>query len=132
MIIRNQYYLEREILFKGKSIDDTWYYGSHVKTIFNKTFISKGEAFPIEVIPETVGEYTGFDDKNKKKIFEWDIVRNINTKETALVQWFKEHAAFMLYNKSNNKVYFLYDNDFNNIEVIGNICDNPELLEKGE
>ena len=57
---------------------------------------------------------------------------NINTKETALVQWFKEHAAFMLYNKSNNKVYFLYDNDFNNIEVIGNICDNPELLEKGE
>ena len=44
MIISNQYYLEREILFKGKSIDGTWHYGSHVKTIFDKTCISNGEA----------------------------------------------------------------------------------------
>ncbi len=129
----NHYYLEREILFKGKSpYCNNWYYGSLVKsTVSKKLFISNAEAFPAEVIPETVGQYTGFNDINKNKIFEWDIVQNINTKETALVQWFQEYAAFMLYNKRKNKVYFLYDNDFNNIEVIGHIYDNPELL-KGE
>ncbi|MCR5479810.1 MAG: hypothetical protein K6F27_08120 [Ruminococcus sp.] len=34
----------------------------------------------------------------------------------------------MLWCKSENQVYWLYDNDFHNIEVIGNIYDNPELL----
>lgn len=126
------YYLEREILFKGKSpYCNDWYYGSLVKsTVSKKSFISNAEAFPAEVIPKTIGQYTGFDDRNKNKIFEWDIVQNINTKEIALVQWFKEYAAFMLYNKRKSKVYFLYDNNFNKIEVIGNVYSNPRLLEK--
>lgn len=129
----NHYYLEREILFKGKSLYyNTWCYGSLIKsTISQKLFIPNTEAFPTEVIPETVGQYTGFNDRNKNKIFELDIVQNINTKEIALVQYFQEYAAFILYNKKKNKVYFLYDNDFDNIEVIGHIYDNPELL-KGE
>lgn len=34
----------------------------------------------------------------------------------------------MLYSEMKNKVYFLYDNDFKYIDVIGNVYDNPELL----
>lgn len=101
----NHYYLEREILFKGKSpYCNNWYYGSLVKsTVSKKLFISNAEAFPAEVIPETVGQYTGFNDINRNKIFEWDIVQNINTKETALVQWFQEYAALCSIIKERTK-----------------------------
>lgn len=83
----------------------------------------------LSVYTDTLGQYTDLIDMNGKKIFEGDIIQNIITKETAIVRWYTEHSAFMLYDKNNNKVYFLYDNDFNKIEIIGNIYDNPELLE---
>ena len=68
----NHYYLEREILFKGKSpYYNNWYCGSLVKsTVSKKSFVSNAEAFPAEVIPETVGQYTGFNDRNKNKIYD--------------------------------------------------------------
>jgi uncharacterized phage protein (TIGR01671 family) len=80
------------------------------------------------VIEETISQYTGLTDKCGTKIFEGDIIQNVTEGKTAVVQWFSEHSAFMLWCKSENQVYWLYDNDFLNIEVIGNIYDNPELL----
>ena len=80
------------------------------------------------VIEETISQYTGLTDKNGTKIFEGDILQNASNGKTAVVQWFSEHSAFMLWCKSENQVYWLYDNDYHNIEVIGNIYDNPELL----
>lgn len=80
------------------------------------------------VIEETISQYTGLTDKNGTKIFEGDVLRNASNGKAAVVQWFSEHSAFMLWCKSENQVYWLYDNDFHNIEVIGNIYDNPELL----
>jgi hypothetical protein len=63
-----------------------------------------------------------------KTNFLGDIIKNVTEGKTAVVQWFSEHSAFMLWCKSENQVYWLYDNDFLNIEVIGNIYNNPELL----
>lgn len=94
--------------------------------------LTSSKSIYIDVVPITVGKYTGLIDKNDKKIFEGDIVQNIITKETAIVRWYTEYSAFMLYDKNNNKVYFLYDNDFNKIEIIDNIHDNPELVRKDE
>ena len=120
----------REILFRGKRADNgEWVEGN----LFIPDYPDKPTEICIgtnvvrityEVIPETVGQYTGLLDKNGKKIFEGDIIQSLETKETAVVQWFPEHFAFMVWCKSSNEVGFLYECTKSNIEVIGNIHDN--------
>lgn len=129
----------REILFRGKHIhilpenehlDGTrgkWIYGY----LCDEDYINSQELGAEFLIDhETVCQYTGLRDKNGEKIFEGDILQNDENK-VGQVQWFEEHSAFMIWNTTDNKVHFLYDNDFSKIEVIGNIFDNPELLEVG-
>ena len=135
----------RELLFRGQQrrkgekvhmdgspVESSWFYGNGVlqgKGDFSIIYQTEPTFEKHSVYTDTLGQYTGLTDMNGKEIFEGDIVQNIITKETAIVRWYTEHSAFMLYDKNNNKVYFLYDNDFNLIEIIGNIYDNPELLE---
>lgn len=133
----------REILFRGKAInraEDREYRtnyknGDWVYGLVTKMFDERYKEFPvemtntdgiggIEVDYRTIGQCTGLTDKNGKKIFEGDIVQNTITKVPAIVRWYSEYSAFILYCKKYSRVYFLYDNDFKYIEVIGNIHDN--------
>ena len=125
----------REILFRGKSLkDNEWtegYYCRYGWTGKEKDYIIPDYAsalYGVEVESNTLGQFTGLTDKNGVKIFEGDIIQNVTEGKTAVVQWFSEHSAFLLWCKSENQVYWLYDNDFHNIEVIGKIYDNPELI----
>ena len=124
----------REILFRGKRTNTKeWIEGvafphDNNKLTMHSQHPMDGSLVGKEVDPETVGQSTGLTDKNNTKIFEGDIIQNVTEGKTAVVQWFSEHSAFMLWCKSENQVYWLYDNDFLNIEVIGNIYNNPELL----
>ena len=145
--------MSRDILFRGKRADNgEWVEGYYFK--MNETtyaFAEDYEKYPVpvhhyilsermsdwglpnrayfqEVDPETVYQYTGLTDKNGRKIFEGDILRSDDNK-VGQVQWFEEHSAFMIWNIAESKVHFLYDNNFSKIKVIGNIFDNPELLE---
>lgn len=79
-----------------------------------------------EVIPETVGQYTGLTDKNGKKIFEGDIVNlHLPYKTKAcVIEW--EDYGFII--RDINDAYYTYPLVGFDIEVIGNIYDNPELL----
>lgn len=127
----------REILFKAKRKDNgEWVEGNLITNERNENQKYIGYIFDerngviedfdlVEVIPDTICQYTGLTDKN---IWENDIVRN-EKGDIGVVQWFEEHAAFMIWNKTKNCVCYLAENDFSKIEVIGNIFDNADLLE---
>lgn len=120
----------REILFRGKSVyDNKWVQGdlNHYHT-GSGVFIAKREEgdFCERVIPETVGQYTGLTDKNGKKIFEGDIVKTNNLFYVCF--WDDCNFEFGL---KNNKEDFGIAYAPHDIEVIGNIHDNPELLGGG-
>lgn len=121
----------RKILFRGKTLLDKWIDGDLLQYLgCGKVHIAqyyKG-AGGQEVIPETVGQYTGLTDKNGKKIFEGDVV---NFKTTAY--FFKNcrinyESQFARFCAIDNKGYeYPMDKTFN-YEIIGNVFDNPELL----
>jgi uncharacterized phage protein (TIGR01671 family) len=79
-----------------------------------------------EIQPQTVGQFTGLTDKNGKKIFERDIVK----------AYFRNNHSRQIFRVVFGDGIFLFDNncvkvpkyDIYEMEVIGNIHDNPELL----
>lgn len=123
----------REILFRGKRTDNgTWAYG-YLFCIWERTYLCLGTTNDVpnmkEVIPETVGQFTGLTDKNGVRVFEGDIVRAFTRFSEIYVSPVTYHdGTFWFKNWSWTKFLF----KFEKIEVIGNIHDNPELLEGGE
>ena len=128
----------RDIWFRGKRKDNgEWVYGYYEKYnggsyINLQTDRLNSGGYPIrefvEVIPETVGQYTGLTDKKGNKIFEGDIVKwNINF----AIVW--QDCKFVIKKDINAKPYDYVLSCFNGTElkVIGNIHDNPELLKGG-
>ena len=80
------------------------------------------------VDPETVGQYTGVTDKNGTKIFEGDIVKYGDTVHNVVFEQRNGTAYFGLVYSTLETLSFGYYQDLKQIEVIGNIYDNPELL----
>ena len=134
----------REILFHGKRADSgewvegdvlqTRYHSGHIEyQIMPQTPVSS--AYP--VLPETVGQYTGLTDKNGRKIFEGDICKfkRFNDVHVGEIVFNVTTASFVMRYQSIVGVYGekathkMLLSACDNIEVIGNIHDNPELLE---
>ena len=130
----------REILFRGKRKDIPggwvygWYqppvkWGNHNFGTSISYFCDEGWLDDVEVIPETIGQFTGLTDKNGKKIFEGDVVRCVRThcdgKEVVGHIIFRD-CCFCVKKGIDSPAMDLCD-DF---EVIGNTYDNPELLEE--
>ena len=130
----------REILFRGKRMDNgEWVYGYYVHigpVSCQRTYIIPEYASALyvnEVYPSTVGQYTGLNDKHCKRIFEGDVAKVLQGKDKDIAYVGFENGAFMLYPKTGNiyerTLWSYWYNDWD-VEVVGNITDNPELLEK--
>ena len=123
----------REILFKGKRVDNgEWTEGYFFKS-WDKVFLLWGMTGNSpnmeEVKPETVGQYTGLKDKNEKKIFEGDIL--LKGFEKVLVKWNANQCRWGIYS-NNYEICGFNESTQGYFEVIGNIYDNSELLEVEE
>lgn len=86
----------------------------------------------VTVIPETVGQYTELTDRNDKKIFEGDILSahldDAYPKDETLLEVVWQNNGW--YGKNKNVFFDDFDNGFEKyFEVIGNVHDNPELLQ---
>ena len=139
----------REILFRAKAahtIDHEWIEGCVVVKPYESpelrvmmvvsieledgSFVTGGET----VIPETVGQFTGLTDKNGKKVFEGDICRVSRPCVLAYGQITFQNGCFWFVDEGPGGMLRLCDVKMNGfeIEVVGNIHDNPELLDQKE
>ena len=145
----------RELLFRGQTrrkgelvkmvsgepIPSNWVYGGVFQGSGDFSIIYTYE--PIDkftVYSDTVGQFTGLTDKNGKKIFEGDIVHAKYWRETPfIVKYEQSRGGYYPFASgdgcgcceietiSPNKNGQVLD-----VEVIGNIHDNPELLEQAK
>jgi len=117
----------RPIIFRGKRVDNVeWVEGYYVKKGTLHCIVNDDYQMGWVVLPETVGQYTGLLDKNKKRIFEGDIVTVGRYKGNWIVQWS---------NASNGACFSLrrIEDDCpspirGKKEIIGSIHTTPELL----
>lgn len=128
----------REILFHGKRADSgEWVEGFYLYTNENThPVIIDMECCSNVISPETVGQYTGLTDKNGVRIFEGDICKFkrfndvhvgkvvFNVTTASFIMWYQPIVGAYGEKATQKMLLSVCDN----IEVIGNIHDNPELL----
>lgn len=141
--------MNREMLFRGKSIGTgKWLYGhlfnygltapTNVPCISVCVPASWEEAYNLYAVPpDTIGQYTGLKDKNRKKIFEGDILEYIGKRKDNMNKVYRRKVVFhegmfallskelRAYSALN---YHCMKDGRSAWRVIGNIHDNPELI----
>lgn len=130
----------REILFRGKRKDNgEWIYGVPITDESTndayiitstagaslKSGINNMCATGFRIIRNTIGQYTGLTDKNDTRIFEGDVIKHEG--ENFIVYWNEECAGFYPFYDQDNPIGYGVIGEES--EVIGNVHDNPELLE---
>ena len=142
----------REILFKAKRTDNgVWVEGYYIYHI-RRTICPFGDSVKPEdeqhvimqdgfsdwnmprdtvffnIDPKTICQYTGLKDKNGNRIWENDIVRIENSMDEGIgnVEFYGD--MWYVDGEPNNNLYDIVEYDDGEVEVIGNIFDNPELL----
>lgn len=130
----------REILFRGKRIDNgEWVEGALLdgenhcligqSIKFSPDILHECKLVGFEVGRKTICQYTGLTDKNGRKIWENDIVEiTEEVDDRYIVLWDKDAAGYVLI-QNGDTMYDFNDYYSTDMRVIGNIFDNPELME---
>ena len=141
----------REILFRGQTrrygekvrmgdgqkLPSRWVYGGVLQGVGVHSIIYGGAnkndpSVGLDkwvVYTDTLGQFTGLTDNNGKKIFEGDIVKAIDMDDRDLCGAVTFNYMSWCVEGRNWADTLYMANDLHELEVIGNIHDNPELLE---
>lgn len=130
----------REILFRGKRTDNGEWIDGYYADVAKNNMILTGRiditetvgAEVFRIIPETVGQFTGIYDKNGRKIFEGDIIEITDTFNkiiSGVVYWCDCAFWADCSHPDGDDGFYSLGHLGDCAEVIGNIYDNPELLE---
>lgn len=132
--------MDREILFRGKRVDNgEWVYGYYAncqcpgyKPHITGHYIIEYPGSYHEIYTSTVGQYTGLNDRNGKRIFEGDILNHVSWMGSIEPGVVEMNDGSWVVVEDEDHYEFLCDTntiDRQNVcEIIGNIHDNPELL----
>ena len=148
--------MKRTIKFRGKRLNDgQWSYGDliHEKAVTTTGLRDRVRGGKYEVIPETICQFIGISDKNKKDIYEGDLLINDDypfkndgkINYIAEITYFEDTLSFgyVLHGVNSeirgisNGVCETFELDYEDedklnskidFEIIGNIYDNPELI----
>lgn len=117
----------REILFRGKRVDNgEWVEGDLIHLPNGIAILANGYAY---IDTETIGQYIGLTDKNGNKIFEGDIVEYNGTIHEVDFETRCYTAYFGIKISHIETWQFCLEVPSKLMKIIGNIYDNPELLE---
>lgn len=126
--------MKREIKFRGKRLDNgEWVYGYYVKyndysdNIHESIIDEYGYMYDVDLA--TVGQYTGLKDKNGKEIYEGDLFHAGYFGGNDVVLWDKENARYI---GKTPHGYISYVGREPSAEIVGNIHDHPELINKAD
>ena len=143
--------MNRTIKFRGKRMDNgEWVYGdllqpTEICDIYEVANCESIDGTRYEVIPETIGQYTGLHDKNGKEIYEGDIIEfsydvftgNFDTKVGRGTVEFIDGAFYIkpfeiegkkIKDIDNEEWFLIYTVNIDTLKVIGNVHENLELL----
>ena len=123
--------MKREILFRGINFQKEWVYGDLFHSYANDdiavAYYREGSKTPTfdAIFPESFGQYTGLTDKNGVKIFEGDIISIGEPNIKYITMWRNDGFCAKQIGASSYIGLTYWASD---IEVLGNIIDNPELM----
>ena len=129
----------RIIKFRGKTPDGIWVYGQYAGEFDNSNVGGFRGALILApyatiVEPLTVGQFTGLTDKEGNAIYEGDIILEKlkgERKDGELLEIVFGDFEWRVKNEVGCTTSLFFLNRYHEIEVIGNIHDNPELLKGG-
>lgn len=134
----------RTLKFRGKDIiNGKWVFGAGIQNIKGRAYINMESPFGYEVVPETVGQFTGLVDKNGNEVYEGDIIEWTETHYYAIgaVAWRERiglkdtkdaYAVGWCVEEYKGKVtYIIAPSAVPHGVVVGNVHDNYELLKGG-
>ncbi len=130
----------REIKFRGKPTEGKWVYGSFFDSGEYAVIYDPSDKTYYQCYLESIGQYTGFKDKNGKEIYEGDAVQRFNDNPVRFPDGSKKYSSWMVVFEyggwkfkdtpcSPTTSYPSFYSNAQYMEVIGNIYENPELLE---
>ncbi len=123
--------MKRDILFRGINFQKEWVYGDLFHSYANDdiaiAYYREGSKTPTfdAIFPESFGQYTGLTDKNGVKIFEGDIISLGDPNIKYITMWRNDGFCAKQIGASSYIGLTYWASD---IEVLGNVIDNPELI----